>query len=847
PGTVLLAEANMWPEDSASYFGNGDECHMNYHFPVMPRLFMALRMEDRYPITDIFDQTPEIPPTCQWAIFLRNHDELTLEMVTDEERDYMYKVYAKDPKARINLGIRHRLAPLVENNRRKIELLNCLLFSLRGTPVIYYGDEIGMGDNFYLGDRDGVRTPMQWSPDRNAGFSNANPQQLYLPLILDPEYHYESVNVETQARNPSSLLWFMKRMINMRKRYRAFGRGDMKFINVDNPKVIAFTRTYEDQTILVVANLSRYSQPAELDLNEFKGFRLVEVFSKNEFPVVKENQPYFFTLDSYTYEWFLLENAQKGVQEENSLSEITLSQWSDLMEKEYRQILESSILSSYLLKNTWFAGKQRVIHHIKLVHHAEIPVHGKNVFVLLAEVHYRSGLPEVYHIPVAMVTGKTAKKLSEDNPNAVLCKITVAEKEGLLADALYTTPYQHAVIQHLAGNLLVESPVNIMQFKGEEQLKKYIAGNPVLKSRVISHFKHYTAIAYNNDYFLRVYRQVERTTNPDVELTLFLGQEQNFPGIPKYAGSIEWRSGKDMMTIGLIQELIEYHGTGITFMQERLNNFNERILARNRTDLPPIDIRGSISEPVPFEILSDDFKELLGGPLAEGARLLGAGLGELHLALASRSDIKEFAPEDFSLHYQRSLYSGMQSLVRNTFSNLSRSLGELHFAEKAEAEKLLSRKNDVLHELKNIYKKKIDVSKIRIHGYFTLEQVLFTGKNISIPYLGGDPEKSFSEKRIKRSALRDAAAMIRSFHYVAHEGLRNASLREDEILRLSPYYSLWTHYLSGFFMHAYLEKVKGTSLIPKEKTDLELLLKTYLIETAIFNLNHVMRKQPQLI
>ncbi|MDQ6608347.1 MAG: maltose alpha-D-glucosyltransferase, partial [Bacteroidota bacterium] len=287
PTTCLLAEANMWPEDSASYFGNGDECHMNYHFPVMPRMFMALQREDRYPITDIFDQTPAIPATCQWAIFLRNHDELTLEMVTDEERDYMYKAYAKDPKAKINLGIRHRLAPLMENDRRRIELMNSLLFSLPGTPVIYYGDKIGMGDNFYLGDRDGVRTPMQWSPDRNAGFSNTNPQRLYLPVILDPQYHYESVNVETQRSNTSSLFWFMKRIINMRKKYKAFSRGDMKFIHVDNSKILAFSRTYEDETLLVVVNLSKYPQPAEIDLKEFKGYTPVEMFSKNPFPAIK--------------------------------------------------------------------------------------------------------------------------------------------------------------------------------------------------------------------------------------------------------------------------------------------------------------------------------------------------------------------------------------------------------------------------------------------------------------------------------------------------------------------------------------------------------------------------------
>jgi maltose alpha-D-glucosyltransferase/alpha-amylase len=296
PGTLLLAEANMWPEDSAAYFGDGDECQMNYHFPVMPRMFMALQMEDRYPLIDIFDQTPAIPDTCQWAMFLRNHDELTLEMVTDEERDYMYKVYVKDPKARINLGIRHRLAPLLENNRKKIELMHTLLFSLPGTPVLYYGDEIGMGDNFYLGDRDGVRTPMQWNADRNAGFSQANPQKLYLPLILDPQFHFENVNVELQSRNTSSLLWWMKRMLSTRKKYKAFGRGAMKFIDTENAKVLAFTREYENEVILVVANLSRYPQPAELDLESYKGYVPVELLSRNKFPVVKEDKPYFFSL-----------------------------------------------------------------------------------------------------------------------------------------------------------------------------------------------------------------------------------------------------------------------------------------------------------------------------------------------------------------------------------------------------------------------------------------------------------------------------------------------------------------------------------------------------------------------
>ncbi|HEV2095463.1 MAG TPA: maltose alpha-D-glucosyltransferase, partial [Chthoniobacterales bacterium] len=302
---MLLAEANQWPEDAAAYFGAGDESHMNFHFPLMPRMFMSLQMEDRFPIIDILDQTPAIPENCQWAMFLRNHDELTLEMVTDEERDYMWRFYANDPVARINLGIRRRLAPLLANSRRKIELLNILLFSMPGTPVIYYGDEIGMGDNVYLGDRNGCRTPMQWSADRNAGFSRANPQQLFLPITIDPEYHYEAINVENQQKNLSSLLWWMRRVIAMRKNFRAFSRGSLEFLYPENAKVLAFLRHHEGETILVVVNLSRFSQVAELDLSRFEGCSLMEVFSQNYFPAIKA-APYLITLGPHGHFWLVV-------------------------------------------------------------------------------------------------------------------------------------------------------------------------------------------------------------------------------------------------------------------------------------------------------------------------------------------------------------------------------------------------------------------------------------------------------------------------------------------------------------------------------------------------------------
>ncbi len=306
PGRVLLCEANQWPQDVRAYFGDGDECHMAFNFPVMPRLFMSLRREDRFPIVDIIEQTPGIPANCQWGLFLRNHDELTLEMVTDEERDYMYHEYATDPRMKLNLGIRRRLAPLLGNGRRQMELMTSLLFTLPGSPIIYYGDELGMGDNIYLGDRNGVRTPMQWSGDRNAGFSRADTAALYSPLIMDPLYGYQAVNVEAQLRSPSSLLNWTKRMIRARKRYPVFGRGSIEFLRPENRKVLAYLRSDGEQTVLVVANLSRFSQPVELDLQRFQGMSLVELIGEARFPVIRE-APYFLSLGPHGFYWFRLE------------------------------------------------------------------------------------------------------------------------------------------------------------------------------------------------------------------------------------------------------------------------------------------------------------------------------------------------------------------------------------------------------------------------------------------------------------------------------------------------------------------------------------------------------------
>lgn len=847
PGTVLLAEANMWPEDSASYFGNGDECHMNYHFPVMPRMFMSLQMEDRYPITDIFDQTPDIPETCQWAIFLRNHDELTLEMVTDEERDYMYKVYAKDPKAKINLGIRHRLGPLMQNNRRKIELMNVLLFSLRGTPVIYYGDEIGMGDNFYLGDRDGVRTPMQWSPDRNAGFSIANPQKLYLPLILDPEYHYESVNVETQRRNPSSLLWFMKHLINMRKKYKPFSRGDMKFINIENPKVLAFTRSYEDEIILVVVNLSRYTQSAQLELLDYKGFFPVEVFSRNKFPAIKEDGNYFFTLGPHDHHWFRLEKTYPEVDEKLTLPTININIWENLSDNAILEELSNNILPEYLLKTPWFEGKDKIFHSVIISNYANMPLQEHGVMFLLFDVIYESSLPETYQLPVIFLKDPIATTYSENFLTGVICKMNIDGNEGLLCDALYTSVLQQEIMNKMANSQIIPAPGSEIRFTANQDVKKYFNEHSEIRSRVLPVDDNNTSIGYDNYFFLKMYRHVDLGVNPDVEITRFLTEQVKFSQVPSLFGTIEWKYSKESIVLGMMQTLVEYHGNGRTYMLERLNNYHDRIVARETH--PALEMKGTLINPVAYEDFPEDLKEFIGGTVSEGMRLIGVRTGEMHIALASRMDIKQFAPEEFSLHYQRSLFAGLQSLVRAAFNNHKTNLEKLAPSVRKEVEDILARKDQVLKTLKKIYTKKLDVLKIRIHGNYDLKQVVFTGKDLALLDFHGDRTRTYSERRLKRSPLRDIAGMIRSIHYVAHEGLllKHGSRPEEEqeLHKLEPFAALWIHYVSGLFMKSYLDTVKDSAFIPKEKADLKVMLDTYLLEKAVFSLNHELKKRPQ--
>ena len=846
PDIMLLAEANMWPEDSASYYGDGDECHMNFHFPIMPRMFMALRMEDRYPIIDILDQTPAIPDNCQWGLFLRNHDELTLEMVTDEERDYMYKVYTKDPKARINLGIRHRLAPLLENDRRKIELMNHLLLSLPGTPVIYYGDEIGMGDNFYLGDRDGVRTPMQWSPDRNAGFSDANPQQLYLPVILDPEYRYEAVNVETQQRNSNSLLWWMKRHFSMRKSHRAFSRGDMEFLYVDNAKILAFTRTYEDETLLIISNLSRFSQSAEVDLGKYKETIPVELFSRNRFPRV-DAETYHFTLAPYAYQWFLLEKTREYSDDylgEDQQSVLSIAKWSQLTGKSARTQLEKH-LGAYLNSCRWFGGKSRTIRSISIADALELPIKDGTGTLLILEVSYNEGLDEYYQLPVSFIPEGPSKFFRSKFQQSMIFPITVGGEEGFLYDAMYSEPFRSYLFSLMAKSSKKGESTGLVGRSLAAVKHYYKEHKKTVSSRILSTEQSNTSVIYDKQYFFKIYRKLERMVNPDVEVTRYLSETAEFEHIPKYAGELVLKGDQttDYM-LGMMLELVDNQGDAWEYMNDAITRYYERV-SLGQDDHQTPSLKGTLMKPTPHAKIPEILQSLIGGAPAERAHLLGLRTAEMHIALAAHPEVKDFEPEAFSLHYQRSLYSSLQTLVRTTYQTLDRSFKQLPEPFVPLAEQVKSIKKDVLQRFKSIYDHKIEALKIRTHGDYHLGQVLFTGRDFVILDFEGEPARSYSERRLKRSPLRDVAGMLRSFHYAAYNGLSNIDdYVQGNADHLEEWAEQWNHYMSGFYLQAYLEKTKGHSFIPTDPGDFNILIQTFLLEKAIYELNYELNNRP---
>lgn len=847
---MLLAEANQWPEDATAYFGDGDEAHMAFHFPLMPRMFMAVRMEDRFPIVDILEQTPPIPESCQWALFLRNHDELTLEMVTDEERDYMYRIYAKDPKARINLGIRRRLAPLLGNHRRKMEIMNFLLLSLPGTPIIYYGDEIGMGDNYYLGDRDGVRTPMQWSADRNGGFSRANPQKLYLPVNIDPEYHFEAINVETQERNLASPLWWMKRVIGMRKRVKAFGRGSIEFLFPDNPRVLAFIRKYRDENILVVINLSRFPQVVELDLSKYAGCVPEEVVGRNNFPLIKET-PYVLTLGFYDYFWFLLRREEEviGPGRRQCIPEMNVrGSWEKVLEGKSKEKLEQEILPSFIIGCRWFGSKARKIQWIRITESIRLERDESVITLLLLEIRYTEGLSDVYLLPLSFASEDEAELIVEENSQAVIARLKTTEAEGIIFDAVYSRKFRRALFWMLTkkstfkglNGKITTYPGKLMKtlkFSGREFLSE--------KSQVLKAEQSNTSLLYGTELILKLYRHLEEGINPELEMSRFLTEKASFPNIPAYAGTLEYsKQDSEPTAIGILQGFVPNQGDAWTFTVDSVARYFERVLSQNRVILDiPADASSILT--IAYREIPPLLQELLAGVYLEMANLLGRRTAELHKALSSKPDDPDFAPEPFSLLYQRAICHGLQVTLKRVFQLLRKSLASLSEEVQAEAEEVLTFEKKIISQSRAILQKKLSAMKIRIHGDYHLGQVLYTGKDFVIIDFEGEPARSLSERRLKRSPVRDVAGMIRSFQYAAYTALlQHASIRVEDVPFLEPWADLWYRYIGGAFLRSYIDTAENEPFIPKDKEEFSIMLKTFLLEKAIYELGYELNNRP---
>ncbi|MFC1931553.1 maltose alpha-D-glucosyltransferase [Chloroflexota bacterium] len=856
---MLLAEANQWSEDAVAYFGEGNECHMAYHFPLMPRMFMAIRMEDRFPIIDILQNTPSVPENCQWALFLRNHDELTLEMVTDEERDYMYRVYAHDTQARINLGIRRRLAPLLNNDRRKIELMNGLLFSLPGTPIIYYGDEIGMGDNFYLGDRNGVRTPMQWSADRNAGFSRANPQQLYLPVTMDPEYHYEAVNVETLQNNPDSLLWWMKRLIATRKRSKAFGRGSLEFLNPENRKVLAFVRRYENEIILVIANLSRLAQQTSLNLTEFIEKVPVEIFGQTEFPVIGE-APYSVTLSPYAFYWFSLESRQpeaidlSTTPKEVSVPNIAVTgDWKDLYKREKKPALETALLG-YVKQRRWFGSKARYIRSSQIQDVIPIPYDSSVAHLILLRIDYSEGEPETYLLPITFASGERASQIMNELPQAVVAHLELRGKstnsEGVIYDAMAEPDFRDALLNAVARQQRFKGgkgEVVVTYIKSAFHRLRGPSSEP-LESSLLKAEQTNTSAAYGDRFKLKLFRRLEEGVSPELEIGRFLTGKESFTNAPPVAGVIEYQTRRaEPITLAILHGYVHNEGDAWQYTLDSLDHYLERVLANPDVEVP-MPIGASLldigDENVP-DVIVDSI-----GPYLFSAQLLGQRTAELHLTLASAIDEPNFVPEPLSGTYQRSLSHGMRGFAIQILQLLRQRLRHLPDDVKTDAQKVLTLEDTIIGRFRDIPKHKISGMRTRCHGDYHLGQVLYTGKDFVIIDFEGEPARHLSERRIKRSPLRDIAGMIRSFHYAAHFALRGQAptvLRPEDIPMLREWAEAWYFWVSATFLKSYLDIMRDTPILPQTREGIKVILDAYLLDKALYEVNYELNNRPDWV
>jgi maltose alpha-D-glucosyltransferase / alpha-amylase len=750
PDRLLLAEANQWPEDTQDYFGDGDECHMAFHFPLMPRMYMAIAQEDRFPITDIMRQTPEIPENCQWAIFLRNHDELTLEMVTDKERDYLWNTYAADKRARINLGIRRRLAPLMERDRRRIELMNAMLFTMPGTPVIYYGDEIGMGDNIYLGDRDGVRTPMQWSTDRNGGFSRADPARLTLPVLMDPLYGYDRVNVESQLRDPNSLLNAVRRMLAVRKQYRAFGRGTIRFLRPANRKILAYIREFDGERILCIANVSRQAQAVELNLSEFAGSVPVELSGGASFPTIGQ-LPYLLTLPPFGFYWFELSEKVEAPQwstatagmEPEHVTFVLRSGVGDVITGKSLETLERDVLPQYIPQRRWFQGKDVAFRSASLSATLPLKSDGEAVIVSIVEVTTSAGT-EKYTLPLGVAWDDEI--LPPFAPQLAMARVRQGRRVGYLTDGFTMPSFGRAVIRGLlestrlpidGGEIVFEPTTRLMELD--------LASDGELEW--LSAEQSNSTLIVERKLVIKLLRRLTSGVHPEAEMCRYL-TEAGYGNAAQLYGEVRHETGEgDPTTIAIAQAFVMNQGDGWDWTLNYLDRTIDELSMRTEEEVDHADD------------LFDTYVSFAG--------ILGRRLAEMHIVLAQDTDNADFAPEKATKKDAQALQKSVTAQLKAAFAVLEKH-GD--WGSPADAEKvseLLSRREQLLTLVEKLSQDIVGTTRTRVHGDLHLGQVLVAGSDVVFIDFEGEPSRPLEERRAKASPLRDVAGLIRSFDYAA--------------------------------------------------------------------------------
>jgi maltose alpha-D-glucosyltransferase/alpha-amylase len=840
---ALLAEANQWPADVRPYFGDGDECHLAYHFPLMPRIFMAVRQEDALPIVEIMQQTPDIPPNAQWATFLRNHDELTLEMVTDEERDYMYKAYAADPQMRLNVGIRRRLAPLLEYSRPLIELLHSLLLSMPGSPIIYYGDEIGMGDNIFLGDRNGVRTPMQWTGDRNAGFSRADPARLFAPPIMDPLYGYQAINVEAQERSPSSLLNWMRRMLALRRQYRTFGRGKFEPLPTDNRRVLAYLREDDQQQIVVIANMARTVQPVHVDLQRFKGMHPVEIIGNTEMPAIATD-PYFLTIAPHGFYWFQLSKVAKPLvlqrprlagRDEPVPTLLVSAVWDTLLDGHARVLLERDALNAFLSRQRWYGAKARSMTRARFVDWALLDTQPAT-YLCIVEVEFREGSPERYALVLATAAGDAAREIADNRQPSVVARLSGA-RSGVLYDGMTDPRVAGRVYELLrrGGTLAMRSGgIEIAHMEPAPDLSAHDTEPPRVHIRSL---EQSNSTAFISDrYVLKVFRRLEPGENPEIEIGRRLAgraAEARVPALGAWATYVP--EGAPPVSLAMLQQQVPSRGSAWERALEYVQSYAEHAAVEQRR----LEERGEVMP------TADTVESALGAYRAT-ADLIGRRTADLHRTLAGIEG-EDFGTHPIDRHALETLSHDMKMQATRVFDLLATQRDTLPENARASVARLLARRDEVIRRYERVATLTDAGERIRIHGDFHLGQILEVDYDVYFIDFEGEPARPIAERTQPQSPLRDVAGVLRSFSYAAHAGFKVFLRHEpDSRLPLLQWIRAWEQDASAIFLRSYFKRMGDGPLVPGGESR-QVLLDAFVLDKALYELAYELGNRPDWI